>query len=748
MATLANRAIFLKTQLGEDVLLPLKMSAQDNLSEPFRIDLDLLSEKGDLDPDQLLGKLVTVSFKTPASGAKRHFNGFVTEFSQDAYRGRFHEYSAVVRPWFWLLTRTADCRIFQEKSVPDIFEQVIKAYGFTDYELKLKGTYQKWEYCVQYRETDFNFLSRLLEQEGIYYYFTHTDSKHTMILVDDSSAHGVIEGYDKAPFFPPDAPEAQRESDHLDEWTFTKAVRSTAYATTDFNFENPSQTFTALLRTETMSRKHAYGEFEVFDYPAELAQFSGGEATRVAKMRIEELQASYTVMSGSGNSAGLTVGHRFKLEKYPRKDLNIEYLIVGSTLSIASDAYDVGQDEEEAEFSISIDAIDLKTPYRPERTTPKPVVQGAQTAIVVGPSGEEIYTDEHGRVKVQFHWDRYGKSDEKSSCWMRVAQVWAGKQWGAIHIPRIGQEVIVSFLEGDPDQPIITGRVYNGDSKPPYDLPGNKTQSGIKSRSSKGGAAANFNEIRFEDKKGAEQLYIHAEKNQDIVVENDESHSVGHDRSKSIGHDETTEVGNNRTETVGVHENITIGANRIESVGANESISIGSNRTISVGASETATVALQRTHAVGINESIAIGAAQEIAVGAAQTITVGAVQSVTVGANQSINVGGNRSISIGKDQTIKAGGNLSTEVGKDEALKVGGGRATDVAKDDALKVGKNLILEAGDSVLIKTGSASITMKKDGTITIKGKDITIEGSGKINVKASSDLTLKGSKIAQN
>jgi type VI secretion system secreted protein VgrG len=466
-----------------------------------------------------------------------------------------------------------------------------------------------------------------------------------------------------------------------------------------------------------------------------------------AKIRIEELQASYLVAHGHGTAAGLGPGFRFELDNYPRKDLNIEYLITQGTYTLTVDSYETGTASGE-EFAVAIEAIDAQTTFRPERRTPKPVVQGAQTAIVVGKAGEEIFTDKYGRVKVQFHWDRYGKQDEKSSCWIRVAQVWAGKSWGAIHIPRIGQEVIVSFLEGDPDQPIITGRVYNGDSMPPYGLPGNATQSGIKSRSSKGGGEANFNEIRFEDKKGSEQFTTHAEKNQDVTVENDEVVSIGHDRTETVGHDETITIGNNRTEKVGVNETITIGSNRTENVGSNETITIGSNRSISVGASETATVALQRTHSVGINETISVGAAQEVNIGAAQTITVGAVQATTVGANQSNKIGASRTVDVGSDQTVTIGAGANMNVAADEARTVGGGRTTTVGKDDVLTVANNLNITAGDSITITTGDACIAMKKDGTITIKGKDITIQGSGKISVKADGDIAMKGSKITQN
>jgi type VI secretion system secreted protein VgrG len=328
--------------------------------------------------------------------------------------------------------------------------------------------------------------------------------------------------------------------------------------------------------------------------------------------------------------------------------------------------------------------------------------------VVVGPAGEEIYVDKYGRVKIQFHWDRFGTNDENSSCWVRVSHPWAGKNWGMIAIPRIGQEVIVDFLEGDADQPIITGRVYNADQMPPYDLPANATQTGIKSRSSKGGSTANFNELRFEDKKGSEQVFLHAEKNQDIEVENDETHWVGHDRTKTIDHDETTHVKHDRTETVDNNETISIGKDRSETVGNNETISISKNRTEDVGDNET--------------------------------ISIGKNRSETVGENETIDIAKNRDRTVGQNETIN--------IGKNQTIEVAEIRQTTIGKDDMNQVAKKFYLEAGDEITLKTGNASITMKKDGTIQIKGKDITIIGSGKINAKASGDMVLKGSKIAQN
>jgi type VI secretion system secreted protein VgrG len=744
MATQESRSFELKTPLGKDVLLLRQMSGTEALSQPFLWDLDLLSEKGDINPDELLGQKVSVSCTLP-NGKQRFFHGYVTEFSQGGWLQRYYRYRATVRPWYWLLTRTADCRIYQALTVPQIFEEVVKQYGFTDYELRLSGSYQPREYCVQYRESDFNFLSRLLEHEGIYFFFEHTASKHTLVLVDDPGKHQTFEGYETVPYYAPGGKDPLRKRDHLESWAYTRTVLPGSFATSDFDFEKPRK---SLAGSATIAREHQQSTYEVFDYPGELPQLDSQQSDRMANVRIQELQASYMVANGHGNAAGLATGLRFTLDKYPRKDLNIAYVITQATYTLTADAYEPGAAQEESTFEVAIEAIDARTHFRPARRTRKPMIHGAQTAMVVGPAGEEIYTDKYGRVKVQFHWDRYGKQDEQSSCWVRVAQLWAGKNWGMIHIPRIGQEVIVSFLEGDPDRPIITGRVYNGDAMPPYGLPDNATQSGIKSRSSKGGADANFNEIRFEDLKGSEQLYIHAEKNQDGVVENDETHSVGHDRSKTIVNDEITKVGNDRTETVGhnesisigvsrseqvgANEDIRIGANRTEAVGANESISIAANRSIKVGANEIASVALLRTHNVGINELINVGAAQEVNVGAAQTITVGAAQVTSVGLDQVTNVGVHRSVNVGVSQSHN----------------VGGARKATVGKDDHLDVATHLVINAGESVTIKTGDASIIMKRDGTITLKGKDILVQGSGKINAKATGNIVMKGSKILKN
>ena len=751
------RTFELITPLGADVLLFHRMQAREELSRLSEFQLDALSTKADINVDDILGKNVTVKVELADNGL-RHFNGYVTRFSQVGMRGRYHAYQANVRPWLWFLTRRSNCRIFQQKTVPDILKKIFNDYpGLSDTKFEATGTYRTWDYCVQYRETDFNFISRLMEQEGIYYYFKYQEGRNTLVVADSYSAHAARPGCEQLPYIPQERM-TRPEQERISAWSFEREIQPGRYVLDDYDAEKPSVD----LQVKTnLKRQHANADYEFYDYPGEYLKKDEGE--QYVRTRIEELHAQFELAQGRTNARGLSTGYLVRLTGQPRADQNREYLVVSAQHQLEYSEYE-SMEESGTSYNCSFSMLNSREPYRPARTTRKPFVQGPQTAVVVGPSGDEIYTDKYGRVKVQFHWDREGEKNENSSCWIRVSHPWAGKNWGMVAIPRIGQEVIVDFLEGDPDGPIITGRVYNAEQMPPYALPANMTQTGILTRSSKGGSGANANELRFEDKKGSEQVYLHAEKNQDISVENDETHSVGHNRAKTIDNDETSHIKHDRTETVDNNEKITIGVNRTENVGANETITIGSNRTISVGASETASVALQRTHLVGVNETIGVGGAQEvgiggfqaIAVGAYQTTNVGAYQSNNIGVNQSTNVGAAQSVTVGANQTVKVGANQSETVGGNasksvtgnDSLGVDGNRSADVKGNDSAKIGKDLVINAGDSVLIKTGSASISMKKDGTIVIKGKDITVDGSGKINIKADSDIVMKGSKILQN
>ncbi|HZF81094.1 MAG TPA: type VI secretion system tip protein TssI/VgrG [Rubrivivax sp.] len=767
----------LDSPFGPDLLLS-QLTAQEGLSEPFTYSVVGLSPKPDLDFDALLGQHITVRLHQNAdvADAPRHFDGIVEQVSLVGQSGRLFQYLIVARPWFWFLSKTQDCRVFQNQTVLQIIEDVLRDHPIASVDDRTTTAFTPWVYCVQYRESDFNFLSRLMEQEGIYYFFTHEAGKHTLVLADAVGASEACPGCGPLKVrYQHGGQSAGLGEEACWDLACTQRVQPGAAVIQDYDF---TRTQTDLRQTRTQPGRHTLGDMEVFDYPGFYDQEGDGE--QFVRAQMEEYSAAAKQASAQSDARALATGGLVKVAGSLRESDNCEYLVTGTQITVNQSAYESGGQGSGAGYSCRFTAIESAVPYRAPRKSPKPVVQGPQTAVVVGPAGDEIFTDKYGRVKLHFHWDRESKKNEKSSCWVRVSSPWAGKSFGFMQVPRIGQEVVVDFLEGDPDQPLITGRVYNAENMPPWELPANMTQSGMLTRSSQGGAYGNANALRFEDKKGSEQVWLHAEKNQDIEVENDETHWVGHDRTKTVDHDEVNHIKHNRTETVdndetitvhhdrservdnnekvsigvnrsedvGSNETISIGANRTENVGANESITIGSNRTISVGASETATVALQRTHSVGVNETIAVGAAQEIAIGAMQSVTVGAAQIIAVGANQSTTVGANQSTTVAANQTNEISANRTLKVGGDQATSVGKGRKSDVANDDSLKVGKNLVIDAGDSVTIKTGSASITMKKDGTITIKGKDIMIDGSGKINAKASSDVVIKGSKVGIN
>ncbi|WP_416638767.1 type VI secretion system Vgr family protein [Pseudomonas sp. OHS18] len=738
--TQQSRMAKVSSPLGDNALVMERLAGSESLGRLFHYELSLASENASLKLNALLGKPMGLAVQL-ADGSDRYFHGIVARCSQTAHRGQFASYQVTLKPWLWLLSRTSDCRIFQSKTVPDIVKQVFRDLGFSDFEDALTRSYREWDYCVQYRETSFDFVSRLMEQEGIYYYFRHEQERHVLVLCDAYGAHSTAPGYARVPFYPLD--DQMRERDHIHDWHLAHEVQPGSLALNDYDFQRPSA---RLEVRSSIAREHSNADYPLYDYPGEYVQSKDGE--QYARNRIEAIQAQYEQIRLKGNARGLGSGHLFSLTDYPRYDQNREYLIVDSEYTITQDLYESGRGSESFQFDSSLTCIDASQVFRPLPLTVQPIVQGPQTAMVVGPKGEEIWTDQYGRVKVHFYWDRHDQSNENSSCWIRVSQNWAGKNWGSIQIPRIGQEVIVSFLEGDPDRPIITGRVYNAEQTVPYDLPANATQSGTKSRSSKGGTPANFNEIRMEDKKGEEQLFIHAEKNQDIEVENDETHWVGHDRSKTIDNDETVHVKHDRTETVDNNETITIGVDRSEKVGNNETITIGVNRTEQVGSNETISIGANRTESVGSNETISIGANRTESVGSNETISIGANRTESVGSSERTTIGADRTALITANEYVLIGADLATMAGGNESHYVRGERNSRVLKDDNLHVGKNFVLKAGDSITLQTGAASITMKKDGTIAIRGKNISIDGSGAINVKAAKNIVMKGQKILQN
>jgi len=514
-----NLKLKIETPLGPNKLLLHSFRGEERISGLFQFTLEMVSEDNAIDFQAIVGKSVTVSLKL-GNDVVHYLNGIVGRFVQEETNLRLTRYYAEIHPWLWLLTKTSDCKIFQNKSVPEIIESIFSDLGFSDFRDDLKGSYEKREYCVQYNETAFNFVSRLMEEEGIYYYFEHASGKHTLVLGDDSHSNPTCPGLESsAVHF------RQSLMDHTQDLAITRClveeqVVSGAYAHDDFNFETPNTDLKVESKSDTP-------KFRVYEYPGGFLKKDAGE--KRADLRLDALEQPQKTIRGDGFVRAFVAGHKFELKDHYRADVNQTYVLQSVSHAATQENY-----------TNSFTAFPSDSPFRPARVTPKPSISGTQSAIVVGKAGEEIWTDKYGRVKVQFHWDQLGTSDENSSCWIRVDYGWAGKQWGGIFLPRIGQEVLVSYLEGDPDRPLITGAVYNSEQTVPYTLPDEQTKSTVKTNSSKGGGG--FNEIRFEDKKDSEELYFHAQKDQNIVVENDRTKKVLHNETNTIKQDRSTTI--------------------------------------------------------------------------------------------------------------------------------------------------------------------------------------------------------------
>jgi type VI secretion system secreted protein VgrG len=709
-----NEARFLFEISGvKPELLVVRFDLAEGVSVPYELSVELACDD-EVKMDDALGK---EGFLTLAGdGGDRIVHGVVDRFDHTGNRGRFGLYRARVVPYLRWLALERDCRIFQNKSVPDIVKQVLQDSGLpTDrFDFRLKESYPAVEYCVQHRETDLDFVSRLLEEEGIFYFFEHSDTKHLLVFADGTVAYKEIAGESGVTYNFSQGMAPKEECVYR--FSFSRQVRSGKMTRRDYNFEKPGLDLTK----EEQAKVHE--KQEVYDYPGRYVEPDRGK--RLSKVRLEEAMTYYESAEGESSCVRLVPGFKFSLSDHERGEYNREYFLTklatrGEQPQSVQEAS--GSGSGGFSYSSRFTAIPASVPFRPARATPKPMVEGIQTATVVGPKGEEIYTDKYGRVKVHFHWDREGARDEKSSCWIRVSSTFAGGQYGAIFTPRIGHEVVVDFLEGDPDRPLITGSVYNADRMPPYELPGEKTKSTTKTDSSLGGKG--FNELRFEDKKGSEEVYLQGEKDWTILIKND--------KNQIVGHDETLDVGNNRTKTVGVNQRETIGANKSIAVGANHQETIGSNMGLSVGGMKTETVA--------INSAETIGGAKELTIGVAYAVTVGAAMNTAVGGAMLEEVGGLKSVNVAKTMGENVGGNRSATIGKN---------FSETVKEEYSLKAKKIFIQADEEITLKTGSSTISMKKDGSILIKGKDVEVKGSGKISLKAASDLTLKGSKIKEN
>jgi type VI secretion system secreted protein VgrG len=507
-----------ETPLGEGAVELVEFEGVEQISGLFHFRLKFSSEDANIDINRLVGKPISFGIRTRDRQDIRWWNGFASKARLLPEDNEVFYYEAEVVPWLWFLTKTRDCVVNQDIKVVDLVKNTFKKYGFAEgkeFEDKTEEKYTKWEYCTQYRESAFDFVNRLMEAEGIFYFFKHEKGKHTLVMGDRPSVFQPSKHQETIKVRHATGAGADRPWDMVSKWQYHSAFRSGKYTHRDYIFTKPDNPMHS--EVPAKRKKEGSAKWEVYDYPGEYEENKDGDDW--AKLRMEEEEVENDQGYGESDARALSAGIKFNLSDHDRRDQNGSYVVTEVRHRAQEGSQFTGQRRGPSEYTNTFKCINASHQYRPERKTPKHVMRGMQTAVVVGPKGEEIYTDEHGRVKVQFHWDRLGKKDQDSSCWMRVAHPWAGKGFGAVFLPRVGQEVLVDFIEGDPDRPIVVSRVYNTNQTHPWELPKNKNWSGFRSRSTKGGGAENYNEIKFDDTKGAEVFSMHAERDMKISVE-------------------------------------------------------------------------------------------------------------------------------------------------------------------------------------------------------------------------------------
>jgi type VI secretion system secreted protein VgrG len=710
----ANRLLQVTTPLGADKLLVTGFSGHEQLSNLFTFDLSLIAENStQIDFSQIVGKEITLKVATLSSGDEndwRYINGICSNFSEGDRNERFTSFSAEVVPTVWLLTRRAQSRIFQQKSVPDILKKVLEGFNCA---YQLRGDYQYREYCVQYRETDFNFASRLMEEEGIYYYFKHSDGSHQMILADTPQSHETVPGLPSARYNVVRG--GPKIGDQVFGWLKTQALRSAKYTLWDHSFEQPKQNLEAKqnivesVEVGTVSHKlktSANEQLEIYDFPGGYAaRFdgispSGGEQParlqkifddnkRTVKLRMEAEALPSITVSGTSGCSNFVAGHKFALKRH--FDAEGDYVLVSvSHQASMSNEFVSGGPASGLFYSNSFTCIPLSLPYRPGIRAQKPFIAGVQNALVTGPSGKEVFTDKYGRIKVQFYWDREGKSDENSSCWIRVAQTFAGKRWGGSFWPRLGQEVLVAFVEGNPDEPVIVGSVYNAEQTPPYLGDGLDSKhkndpnvSGIKSNTTLGGSG--FNEFRFDDTKDKEQIFLHAERNLEFTTKNDSLVHTYNNRHQIIGQEKDGSKTGDQREMVYHDKHLKVCHDHVEQVGNSMQLLVG-----------------------GVDSGEGN-----------QDIVIKGTKKESVAKDDHLHVTGNRNEKVDGDQSLTVGGSQQEKVGMKHAV--------DAGQEIHLKAGMTAVIEAGVQLTIKVGGNFIDISPMG-VTIQGTLVMINSGG--------------------
>jgi type VI secretion system secreted protein VgrG len=706
------------------VLLANRLDAYEALSRDFMFTVEVISENPRIELKQMQGKNVTVEL-VRGDGTLRYFNGYVFEFRQVRTDGAYAYYDMVLVPWLAYLRLRRDNYVFHGLTMQQQTEEIFADYkSVCDWETRQLGDDPAMTDACQYNETDYNYLHRRWEALGWHYWYEHRADGHKLVLCGDSAAADPIDGAKPAVRWQAEGGSIEEEG--VRAWTPVRRIVPSKVALSSFDFKRPMP---STVEVPTINRQGEVLQLEDYQYEGAYGYKDIGIGDKLVRRRMEEIEASGKHFEAIGNNRFLLPGRWYRLtDHYDAHGAGGEGAGQFLVLEVKHEACNnyLQNAGPPAHYENRFSCIRKTIPWRPGRgyNSMEPRIYGPQTAIVVGPKGEEIFTDQYGRVKVQFHWDRVGTYDEKSSAWVRVASTWAGSNFGFVAVPRIGQEVVVQFLDGNPDRPLITGRLYNEYNMPPWGLPASMTQTGILSRSSQGGGYDNANAIRFEDKKGAEEVWLHAEKDQRIEVENDESHWVGHDRSKTVDNDETVHVKHDRTETVDNDEKITVHNNRTERVDHDEKISVGDNRSEDVGQNET------------------------IQIGQNQTVNIGANRSVTVGGNKVETVMQAKAETIALAKALSIGLAYQTTVGAAMNTTVGLSQTTQVAMSKGTKVGKTYSIEAGDELSITVGKATLVMKSDGTISINGHTFNVGTTGEQVFKADGEIVSKGKKILDN
>ncbi|QJP08687.1 type VI secretion system tip protein TssI/VgrG [Pseudomonas multiresinivorans] len=613
-------------------------------------------------PNNFIGSRATLVIHNDTQ--QRPLDALVAELHQLPADATADRYQLILRPWLWWLTLASNNRVFQNLPTSDIVTTIFKAHGFTDFKLSLTGSYEPREYCVQYGESDFAFVSRLLEEEGIFWFFTHEEGKHTLVLADSNDAFPSIPNGPKVPYLGQEI--GVRELHGIRAAQYCMQAVAGTYSTTDYEFTTPATSLYSQAQAEAGPRAQ-------YEHPGGYTAKARGDA--LTKQRVDGLRSQEKRLIGESDCRWLVPGHWFTLTGHDDASLNIDWVLTSVT-----------HEADHEHYRNRFEAIPKSTAYRPPRTTPKPRMH-TQTAKVVGKAGEEIWTDQYGRIKIQFPWDLQGKNDEASSCWVRVVLPWSGKGFGMQFVPRIGQEVIVTFIDGDPDRPLVTGCVYNGDNALPYALPENQTQSGIKTNSSKGGGG--FNELRFEDKKDAEEVFLQAQKDMRVNVLNDST--------ATIGHDETLTVQNARTRTVKEgDETITLekGKRSVTIQTGSDTLDVKDSRTVKVGADQT--------HSTGGNYSHQVSGNFEL----------------TVDGNLTIKVSGTLTLQSGGSLTLKTDADLAAQAGTSVTCKAGTSLTNQAGTSLTNKAGTTLTNDAGVSLTNKA-AAEQTVDGGGMLTLKG-----------------------------